>query len=109
MMLAINKDDYEQEVLKSSLPVVVEFWGEQCSVCLGMIPEVEALAAKNGDRVKFCKIPIAGNRRLCIDLKVLTVPTFLFYKNGELVGRIVDEEISIENLQAKVEAVAAQS
>lgn len=107
-MLDINKDTYEQEVLKSDLPVVVEFWGEQCSVCLAMMPEVEAFAEQNKDTVKFCKIPIAGNRRLCIENKVMTVPTFLFYKNGEVVDRMVDAEISMENLQAKVAAKLKQ-
>lgn len=105
-MLDITKDTYEQEVLQSDKPVVVEFWGEQCSVCLAMMPEVEALAEKNGDRAKFCKIPIAGNRRLCIENKVLTVPTFLFYKNGEIVDRMVDADISLEKLQAKVDALS---
>lgn len=104
-MLPINKDTYEQEVLKSGTPVVVEFWGEQCSVCLAMMPDVEALAENYKDRVKFCKIPIAGNRRLCIELKVLTVPTFLFYKNGEVVDRLANEELSVENLQKKADAL----
>ena len=104
-MLDITKDTYEREVLKSAVPVVVEFWGEQCAACLAMMPEVEAFAEKNKDRAKFCKIPIAGNRRLCIENKVLTVPTFLFYKNGEIVDRMMNEEISMDNLGAKVEVL----
>lgn len=104
-MLDITKDSYEEEVLKSDIPVVVEFWGEQCAVCLAMMPEVEAYAEKHGDRVKFCKIPIAGNRRLCIENKVLTVPTFLFYKNGEVVDRMMNEDISMDNLHAKAESL----
>lgn len=104
-MLDITKDSYEQEVLKSEMPVVVEFWGEQCSACLAMMSEVETFAEKNKGRAKFCKIPIAGNRRLCIENKVLTVPTFLFYKDGEIVDRMMNEEISMENLHAKVESL----
>lgn len=104
-MLAIDRDSFEQEVLQSSEPVVVEFWGEQCSVCVAMMPEVEDLAKNFDGRVKFCKIPIAGSRRLCIELKVMTVPVFLFYKNGELVDRLANQDLSVENIRAKAESL----
>ena len=104
-MLAIDRDSFEQEVLQSSGPVVVELWGEQCSVCLAMMPEVEELAKSFEGRVKFCKISIAGSRRLCIELKAMTVPVFLFYKGGELVDRVANQDLSVDNIRAKAEAL----
>ena len=69
------------------------------------MPEVEDLAKSFEGQVKFCKIPIAGSRRLCIELKIMTVPVFLFYKNGELVDRVANQDLSVENIRAKAESL----
>ena len=82
-MLEIDKDNFEAEVEKSNIPTVLDFWGPQCGPCLALMPDVEKLAESFAGKVKFCKVNVAGNRRLCIQLKVMSVPTFLFYKGGD--------------------------
>lgn len=105
-MLEIDKDNFEQEVEKSDLPVVLDFWGPQCGPCLALMPDVEKLAESYAGKVKFCKVNVAGNRRLCIQLKVMSVPTFLFYQGGECKDRLAGDDVSLEAIKAKADAIA---
>lgn len=104
-MLEIDKDNFEQEVEKSAGPVVLDFWGPQCGPCLALMPDVEKLAESYGGKVKFCKVNVAGNRRLCIQLKVMSVPTFLFFKGGECKDRLSGDEVAIEAIKARADAL----
>lgn len=104
-MVEVNKENYEEEVLKSDLPVVVDFWGPRCTACLALMPDIEALAQEYKGRVKFCKLNAVENRRLCIDLRVLALPTFLFYKAGELVSRLSGEEATKEKVVSALESL----
>jgi thioredoxin 1 len=87
-MIEIKSENFEQEVLHSSQPVLVDFWGPQCGPCLALMPKVEALTERYGDKVKITKVEAPKNRRLCLTLKVLSLPTFLFFKNGKEVDRL---------------------
>lgn len=102
-MLVIDKDNYEQEALKSELPVVVDFWGPQCAPCLALMPEVEKLAKEYEGRIKFGKLNSAENRRFCMSQKIMGLPTFLFVKNGEIRTRLSGDEVNIESIKASAE------
>ena len=104
-MIEIDKDNYDSEVMESKLPVVLDFWGPQCGPCLALLPEVEKLAETYAGKVKFCKVNVAGNRRLCINLKVMGVPSFLFMKNGEVLDKLTGEEVAIEGIKQKADAL----
>ena len=104
-MLEIDKDNFAQEVEQESGPVVLDFWGPQCGPCLALMPEVEKLAESYSGKIKFAKVNVAGNRRLCIQLKVMSVPTFLFYSGGECKDRLMGDEVSIESIKAKADAL----
>jgi thioredoxin 1 len=97
-MIEINSDSFEQEVLHSSQPVLVDFWGPQCVPCLALMPKVEALTERYGDKVKITKVEAPKNRRLCLTLKVLSLPTFLFFKNGKEVDRL-SGNITIQSIE----------
>jgi len=97
-MIEITKDNFSQEVEQSNLPVVLDFWGPQCGPCIALMPDVEKLSEAYKDKVKFCKVNVAGNRRMCIQLKVMSVPTFLFYKGGEQ-ARLSGDEVSLEAIK----------
>ena len=105
-MIEITADNYEAEVTQSKLPVVLDFWGPQCGPCLALLPEVEKLAAELDGKVKICKVNVQGNRRLCINLKVMGVPSFLFIKNGEVGDRLSGDAVNIEAIKAKAAALA---
>lgn len=102
-MVIVNKDNFEAEVHDSAIPCVVDLWGPQCGPCLALMPEVEKLAASYEGKVKFCKLNVAENRRLVISLRVMAVPTILFYKAGEGVARLSGDAVSIEAIKAETE------
>lgn len=102
-MIEVNKDNFEEEVLKSDLPVVVDLWGPKCGPCLALMPQVEELAKEYEGKIKFCKLNVAENRRLVISLRVMGVPTFLFYKGGELKDRITGGEVTPEAIRERAE------
>lgn len=102
-MIIVNKENYEAEVQQSTAPCVVDLWGPQCGPCLALMPEVEKLAGTYEGKVKFCKLNVAENRRLVIGLRVMAVPTILFYKGGECASRLSGDAVSIEAIQAETE------
>lgn len=102
-MIEVTKENFESEVVNNDLPVVVDMWGPQCGPCLALMPSVEELAASYEGRVKFTKLNVAGNRRLCATLRVMGVPTFLFYKGGECVSRITGDEVNIDSIKENTE------
>jgi thioredoxin 1 len=97
-MIEVNSDSFEREVLHSSMPVLVDFWGPQCGPCLALIPKIEILTEQYRDKVKITKVEAPKNRRLCLNLKVMSLPTFLFFKNGNEVDRLTGE-ITIQSIE----------
>ena len=102
-MLVIDKDNYEGEVLKSEIPVIVDFWGPQCAPCLALMPEVEKLAEAYAGKIKIGKLNSAENRRFCMSLKIMGLPTFLFVKNGEIQTKLSGDEVTIDSIKAAAE------
>jgi thioredoxin 1 len=92
-MQAVTRDSYADEVLGAShsQPVVVDFWGPRCGPCLAMMPWVETLAGEVAGSVKIVKLNSAENRRLCVDLRVLGLPTFLIYRDGQEIRRLTGD------------------
>ena len=86
-MLTLTRDSWA-EVLSSAKPVVVDVWGPNCAPCLRLIPLFERLAAENEGAVLAAKLDASGNRRLCIELKVFGLPTYLRFEGGVEVARI---------------------
>lgn len=107
-MLVIDKENFEAEVVNSVLPVVVDLWGPKCGPCLALMPEVEALAEEYGQKIKFGKVNVMENRRLAIALKVMSVPTFLFYSKGERKESITGDDVTIEAIRAGAERLVTQ-
>lgn len=103
-LLELTKDNFEQEVQHSDLPVLVDFWGPRCVPCLGLMPVVEELAGNYGDKMKFCKVNTAENRRLAIQFKVMSLPTFHFYKDGQLVGQL-QGSFGQEEIEAQIKTL----
>jgi thioredoxin 1 len=83
MVIEITDKDFEQQVVKSTLPVVVDFWAPWCRPC-GMIgPIVDKLSEEFKDKVKFCKINVDQNRETAGKYQVMSIPTLIFFKNGQ--------------------------
>ncbi|MBP5451909.1 MAG: thioredoxin [Treponema sp.] len=87
-MAAVNvtKENFEEEVLKSELPVVVDFWATWCGPCQIMGPIVEELSEELEGKVKFCKVNVDENSELAESYDVMSIPNFKLFKNGEIAG-----------------------
>lgn len=86
-------DDLSRETVVSELKgnselAFVDVWGPQCVPCVALAPVYEELAAKHGERARFFKLEAPKNRMACVDLKVMSLPTFLFFEKGEEVDRL---------------------
>ena len=79
----ITANEYEQEVIQSDQPVVVDFYSTECAPCEAVAPKFEGLAELYGDHVKFLKMFRQGNRELSDKLNVRSSPTLLFFKGGK--------------------------
>lgn len=101
-MKEVDKETFEAEVVGSEVPVVVDFWGPQCVPCLALMPGVETLSETYDGRVKIAKVEAQKNRRLCLSLKVLALPTFLFYKEGKEVSRLSGDKVSLSMVEDRL-------
>ena len=105
MAIEVNTDSFEKEVIQSEVPVLVDFWGPQCAPCLALMPNVEGLSEKYGAKLKISKIDASKNRRLCLNLKVFGLPTFLFYKNGKEVDRLTGGDLKMDDLETSIKKI----
>jgi len=102
MVNEIKDQDFDQEVLKSSLPVVVDFWAPWCGPCKQIAPIVEKLSEEYKDKLKFCKVNVDENHDTASKYHVMSIPTLIFFKKGELVGQTVGG-VSEKTLRSKIQ------
>lgn len=104
----IAAPDFEQQVLASAEPVVLDFFSTECPPCEALAPKYDAVAEQLEGRVRFLKIFRQGSRELATRLGVTGSPTLLFFKGGREVGaRMSGEEIKRSALKAAAEALLA--
>ena len=107
MAIDLNRANYENEVLQSKEPVMVDFWGPQCKPCLALMPAVERLEKEYAGKIKVAKLDAMKNRMLCAKLRVLGLPTYLFYKDGAEIKRLKGEGVTETDIvEAIKEAIA---
>jgi thioredoxin 1 len=88
-MLTITDGNFDAEVLKSSTPVLIDFWAQWCAPCRAIAPMVEALAKDYAGKLKVGKIDIDSNPKTPTQYDVRSIPTLLVFKDGKVVGQIV--------------------
>ena len=98
MTVELNRDNYEEEVLKAEEPVIVDFWGPQCGPCLALMPAVDILEEDFMGKIKVGKVNASENRMLCVNVRVIGLPTFLLYKDGEEINRLTGNDITEKDL-----------
>jgi len=80
---AVKTTDFEQEVLKSDKPVLVDFWAEWCGPCHAVAPILDRIVAERGDELKLVKVNIDEEQELAIRYGVQSIPTMILFKDGE--------------------------
>ena len=82
-VIEISEDNFESEVLKSELPVLVDFWAPWCGPCRMMGPIVDEISEENLE-LKVCKVNVDEASELAIKYDVESIPTLIYFKNGEV-------------------------
>ena len=86
--IIINKENFEAEVLNSEIPVLVDFWAPWCGPCQMVLPIVGEIAEERSD-IKVCKINVDDEIELARQFRVMSIPTLMVFKGGEMVKKHV--------------------
>lgn len=89
MEMKFTDENFDAEVLNSSVPVMVDFFAEWCGPCKMMAPAVEQLAEEYAGKVKIGKLNIDDNENMALKYGVMSIPTVIIFKNGEIVDKFV--------------------
>ena len=101
----VNKFDgnnFEAEVLKSDIPVFVDFYADWCGPCKMMSPVIDKMSEEYAGRIKVGKVNVDENSDLAVKYGIMSIPNMIFFKNGEVVDRVVGA-IPKPQMQAKFE------
>ena len=102
----LTDTSFDQEVLKSGVPVLVDFWAEWCGPCKMLGPLLEELAGEYTGRVKVAKVNIDEHQKVASDYGIRAIPTLLLFKNGEVAEQIVGLR-SKRDLKASLDKVVS--
>lgn len=100
----VNESNFQQEVLESSIPVLVDFWAPWCMPCRMLAPTIEKLAEENQGKLKVCKLNTDENQYIAAQLGIQGIPTLIVFKDGKEVGRTVGV-MPKEKIQEKLDII----
>ena len=103
-VIDLNTDNWEEEVIKSELPVLVDFWAAWCGPCKMVGPIVETLAVENAGKINVGKLNVDENKSIAVQYGIRGIPTLAFFKEGKEVKRIVGAQ-GKEHLQKAINEV----
>ncbi|MGP8152866.1 MAG: thioredoxin [Smithella sp.] len=85
----VTDDNFENEVLKSAKPVLIDFWAPWCGPCKAIGPIVEELAGQFKDTVKFMKLNVDENQKTALNYAVRSIPTLILFKDGKVLDTLI--------------------
>ncbi|KAA3616103.1 MAG: thioredoxin [Calditrichaeota bacterium] len=106
MALEFNDSNFDQEVIKSDKPVLVDFWAEWCGPCKMIGPVIEELSTEYSDSVKIGKLNVDNNGSVAGTYGIRSIPSLLIFKDGEVVDTIIGAVPKTE-IQRRLDSVVA--
>ena len=88
-VVTLSEDNWEQEVLKSDTPVLVDFWATWCGPCRMVAPVLDQLADEMDGKVRVAKLDVDSNQSIAYKFQVSSIPTFILFKNGQMADRMM--------------------
>ena len=88
-IIETNDSDFESEVLKADIPVLVDFWAPWCGPCKAIAPILEQISDEQGDKIKIVKVNVDDNQKYAVDFGIKSIPTLLIFNKGEIKNQII--------------------
>ena len=104
MVIDVSDQTFDSDVLKSEVPVLVDLWAPWCGPCRMLAPVIESLTGKYDGKVKFCRLNVDDNPQTAAKYNVMSIPTVMLFKGGEVVGTVVGA-VSEDVLAPKLDAL----
>lgn len=104
MVIDVSDQTFENEVIKSELPVLLDLWAPWCGPCRMVAPVIDGLAGKYDGRVKFCRLNVDENPQTAAKYRIMSIPTLMFFKNGQVADTVIGA-VPERILQPKVDAL----
>lgn len=87
--LAVNDDEFDQIVLQSEIPVLVDFWAPWCQPCLMIAPILDELAEEYSGRMNIVRVDVDQNLKSAVKYSIMAIPSLLIFRNGKLITNVV--------------------
>ncbi len=103
-LLHVTDDSFDNEVLQSSIPVLVDFWATWCGPCRMIAPIIEDLANELDGKLKVCKLDVDNNQKVALQYGIRSIPSIFIFKNGEVVDNIIGA-VPKAQIQARLQGI----
>ena len=88
-MITLKKDNFDGEVIKSEIPVLVDFWASWCGPCRMVSPIIDEIAEEYDGKIKVGKVNVDEEGELASEFAIVSIPTILIFKNGKIIEKVV--------------------
>ena len=106
--VVVTDENFEEEVLRSNVPVMVDFWAPWCNPCKTIAPLIDALASEYGDRLKVAKADVQNSQMAATKHRITSIPAILLFKDGRVIDEVIGA-VAVDELRERVDLVLGPS